>query len=89
MKKKKKKKIQKKKKDKPKNKSNEIKMKKTRWSKKVKNALMNLKVFYQNVKGLKSRMETISDFQPMLICSVETHLQKKEENRIPGYIARV
>ena len=87
---KKKKKIQKKKKDKPKNiKSNEIKMKKTRRSKKVKNALMNLKVFYQNVKGLKSRMETISDFQPMLICSVETHLQKKEENRIPGYIARV
>ena len=64
-------------------------MKKTRRSKKVKNALMNLKVFYQNVKGLKSRMETISDFQPMLICSVETHLQKKEENRIPGYIARV
>ena len=88
--KKKKRKYKKKKKDKPKNiKSNEIKMKKTRRSKKVKNALMNLKVFYQNVKGLKSRMETISDFQPMLICSVETHLQKKEENRIPGYIARV
>ena len=64
-------------------------MKKTRRSKKVKNALMNLKVFYQNVKGLKSRMETISDFQPMLICSVETHLQKKEENRTPGYITRV
>ena len=88
--KKKKENTKKKKKDKPKNiKSNEIKMKKTRRSKKVKNALMNLKVFYQNVKGLKSRMETISDFQPMLICSVETHLQKKEENRIPGYIARV
>ena len=87
---KKKKKIQKKKKDKPKyRKSNKIKMKKTRRSKKVKNALMNLKVFYQNVKGLKSRMETISDYQPMLMCSVETHLQKKEENRIPGYIARV
>ena len=80
----------KKKKGKPNNrKTNEIRMKKTRRSKKVKNALMNLKVFYQNVKGLKSRMETISDFQPMLICSVETHLQKKEENRIPGYIARV
>ena len=80
----------KKKKGKPNNrKTNEIRMKKTRRSKKVKNALMNLKVFYQNVKGLKSRMETISDYQPMLICSVETHLQKKEEKRIPGYIARV
>ena len=30
-------------------------------------------------------METISDYQPMLICTVETHLQKEEENRIPGY----
>ena len=30
-------------------------------------------------------METISDYQPILICLVETHLQKEEEIRIPGY----
>ena len=30
-------------------------------------------------------METISDYQPMLICLVETYWQKEEEIRIPGY----
>ena len=30
-------------------------------------------------------METISDYQPILICLVKTHLQKEEEIRIPGY----
>ena len=69
--------------------SNEITKKKTRRSKKIKNALTNFKVFYQNIRGLKSKvdsiMETISDYQPILICLVETHLQKEEEIRIPGY----
>ena len=41
------------------------------------NALTNFKVFYQNIRGLKSKvdsiMETISDYQPILICLVETH----------------
>ena len=62
--------------------SNEIKMKKTRQSKKVKNSLANFKVFYQNVRGLKSKvdslMETTSNYQSMLICLVEAHLQKEE-----------
>ena len=69
--------------------NNEIKKKKTRQSKKIKIALTNFKVFYQNVRGLKSKvdsiMETISDYQPILICLVKTHLQKEEEIRIPGY----
>ena len=30
-------------------------------------------------------METISGHQPILICLVETQLQKEEEIRIPGY----
>ena len=30
-------------------------------------------------------METISDYQPMLTCLVEIHLQKEEEVRIPRY----
>ena len=46
--------------------------------KKDKNALTNFKVFYQNVRGLKSKVDslmgTITDYQPMLICLVETKL---------------
>ena len=30
-------------------------------------------------------METISDYQLILICLVQAHLQKEEEIRIPGY----
>ena len=30
-------------------------------------------------------METVSDYQPILIFLVETHLQREEETRIPGY----
>ena len=63
--------------------------KKTKQLKKIINAWTNFKVFYQNVRGLKSKadsiMETISDYQPILICLVKTHLQKEEEIRIPGY----
>ena len=69
--------------------SNEIKKKRIRQSKKIKNVLTLFKVFYQNVRGLKSKvdstMEIISDYQPILICLVETHLQKYEEIMIPGY----
>ena len=47
-------------------------MKKTSGLKKEQNALTNFKVFCQNVKGLKSKvdsiMETISEYQSMLIC---------------------
>ena len=56
--------------------------------------MTNFKVFYQNkelksIRELKSKvdsiMETISDYQSILICLVETHLQKEEEIRIPRY----
>ena len=68
-------------------------MKKTRRSKKIKNVLTNFKVFYQNVRRLKSKvdsiMKTINDYQSilicLLICLVETYLQKEEEIGIPGY----
>ena len=55
----------------------------------MKNALTNFKVFYQNVRGLKSKVEllteTVSDYQAMLICLVEKHLQKEEEVKTLGY----
>ena len=50
-------------------------MKKTSRSKNVRNTSPNFKVFYQNVKGLKSRVNSIikiiSNYQPILICLVE------------------
>ena len=39
--------------------NNEITKKKTRRSKKIKNALTIIKVFYQNVRGLKSQVDSI------------------------------
>ena len=66
-----------------------MKKKKTRRSNKMKNVITNFKAFYQNVRGLKSKvdsiMETISDYQPILIYLVETRLQKEEEIRMPGH----
>ena len=39
--------------------NNKIKKNKIRQSKKIKNALTNLKVFYQSVRGLKSKVDFI------------------------------
>ena len=52
-----------------------------RTSKKIKNTLEDFKIFYQNVRGLKSKInaldEVIDEYKPNLICLVETHLTKK------------
>ena len=61
-----------------------------RRSKRIKNALKIFKIYYQNVQGLKSKLdalqEMIDDYQPSLVCIVETHKQKEEEIHILGYI---
>ena len=58
-------------------------------SKKIKNRLRDFKIYYQNVRGLKSKIdslaETIDDNEPTLICLVETRLSKDEQIQIPGY----
>ena len=65
------------------------KKRKIRRSKKIKNTLKDFKIFYQNVRGLKSKIdaldEVIDDYKPNLICLVETHLAKEEQIGIPGY----
>ena len=65
------------------------KKRKIRRSKKIKNALKDFKVFYQNVRGMKSKIdasnEAIDDYKPSLIYLVETHLAKEEQTEIPGY----
>ena len=52
--------------------------------------MTNFKVFYQNIRELKSKvdsiMETISDFQPILTWLVETHLQKEDELGYQGLV---
>ena len=65
------------------------KKKKTRRSNKIKNTLKDFKIFYQNVRGLKSKVdsldETLNDWDPSLACLVETHMSPEEEIKIPGY----
>ena len=55
-------------------------MNKIRQSTKRKNASTNLKLFSYSVRGLKSKvdslLESISEYQPVLIYLVETNLQK-------------
>ena len=59
--------------------NNEIKKR----SKMIKNALRNFKVFYQNVRGLKSKVdsiiETISDYQPILYIQLKRNCKKKRK----------
>ena len=63
--------------------------KKTRRSKKIKNALPKFTIVYQNIRGLKSKVdsvqELVDDCQPNLLCLVETHMQEEEKITIPGY----
>ena len=63
--------------------------KKTRRSKEINNALRKLTIVYRNIRGLKSKVdsvqEIVADSQPNLLCLVETHMQEEEEIRIPGY----
>ena len=57
--------------------------------KKDKKQTQRLQIYYENVRGLKSKIdslaETIDDYEPALICLVETHLLKEEQIQIPGY----
>ena len=63
--------------------------KKTRRSKKIKNALRKFTIVYQNIRGLKSKVdsvqELVDDCQPNLLCLVEIHMQEKQEIKITGY----
>ena len=62
---------------------------KTQRSKKIKNALWKFTIVYQNIRGLKSKIdsvqELVDDCQPNLLCLVETHMQEKQEITITGY----
>ena len=46
--------------------NNEITKKKTRRSKKIKNTLTIIKIFYQNVRGLKSQVDSIIERKQLM-----------------------
>ena len=46
--------------------NNEITKKKTRRSKNIKNALAIIKIFYQNVRGLKSQVDSIMEKKQLM-----------------------
>ena len=52
-------------------------------------AKKKINIYYQNVRGLKSKLDTLQemtdDYQPSLVRIVETHMQKEEEIQISGY----
>ena len=65
------------------------KKRKIRRSKKIKNTLKDFKIFYQNVRGLKSKTDALDkatdNYKPNFICFVETHLTKEKQIGTPGY----
>ena len=68
----------------------EKKKNQARRCKRIKNALKHFKIFYQNIRGIKpmvvSLTETVDDTNPTIICIVETtHMLKEEEIKLPGY----
>ena len=67
----------------------EKKLKKTRRGRPIKNKLKKFKVWFQNVRGLKSKMESLQDkldeVCPTLIGITESHLLEEEDVKFDGY----
>ena len=63
--------------------------KKTRRSQCIRNKLKKFTVWYQNVRGLKTKfaslLEKIEEFEPTMVCITETHMLKDEPLEIEGY----
>ena len=66
-----------------------MKDKKCRRSKRNQNKFKKLKVYYANVRGIKSKItsmkEIIKEIKPHIICLTETKLGKDENIKIDGY----
>ena len=63
--------------------------KKTRRSKKIQNTLKNMVIYYCNIRGMKSKInslgEIIEDKRPTIIVLVETWMHPKQKVKIEGY----
>ena len=57
-----------------------------RRSKKIKNKIKKFKVYYNNIRGIKSKIKSIKEIiendQPTLIGIVETHLNQEDKIEI-------
>lgn len=57
--------------------------------KEQKNALKHLTIFYQNIKGMKSKLDSLTksmdDTNPTIKCILETHMLTEEQITIPGF----
>ena len=53
-------------------------------SKRIKNALKIFKIYYQNLRGIKSKLDSLQemtdDYQPSLVCIVENTQAKRRRN---------
>ena len=63
--------------------------KKTRRSKRIRNSLKNLTILYVNIRGLKSKLDSleniITEVDPSIMCPVETHLEVTDQVEVGGY----
>ena len=63
--------------------------KKIRRSKRIRNSFKNLKLLYVNIRGLKSKTDSlannIEEVDPSVICLVETHLDEAERVQLEGF----
>ena len=60
-----------------------------RCSKRIRNSFKNLKLLYVNIRGLKSKTDSlaniIEEVDPSIICLVETHLDEAERVQLEGF----
>ena len=72
----------------PKQKGREKGTKKMRRSKRIRNSFKNLKLLYVNIRGLKSKTDSLANIEevhPSIICLVETHLDEAERVQLEGF----
>ena len=63
--------------------------KRVRRGKRIKNSLKNFKLYYNNLRGINSKLhslhEILDNYKPHLVCITETKLDTDEKVDIEGY----
>ena len=63
--------------------------KRNRRVKKIKRNFQNLKLVYNNVRGIRSKIDSVAtvleELSPTIFCAVETHLEEEYKLEIEGY----
>jgi exonuclease III len=65
------------------------KRKKTRRGQRIRNKMKKFTIWYQNIRGIKSKLESlrekIEEYSPTVVCITETHLLDTEPMSLEGY----